>query len=106
VRAWCPCVTARGAVAHDHGIRRQDLARLVQAMGRTPLGRSVLSRASSSILSWRCVALLAVSPRTTRYAGIRYVSYLDQREVVFALGIDLGLDDRSCSLDGELGSYG
>ena len=99
-------MTAREAVAHDQGIRRQDVARLVQAIGRTPLGRSVLSRASSSILSWRCVAHLAVSPCTTRYAGVRYVSYLDQREVVFALGIDFGLDDRSCPLDGELGSYG
>ena len=100
-------MTAREAVAHDQGIRRQDVARFLQTMGRTPLGRSVLSRASSSILSWRLgVVLFAVSPCNTRYAGVRYVSYLDQREVVFALGIDLGLDDRSCSLDGELGSYG
>ena len=106
MRVWCPCVTAREAVAHDQGIRRQDVARLVQAMGRTPLGRSVLSRASSSILSWWWVVLLAVSPCNTRYAGVRHVSYPDQREVVFALGIDLGLDDRSCPLDGELGSYG
>jgi len=75
-------------------------------MGRASLGRAVLCGASGPILSWRCAILSTVYPCNTRHAGVQYPAYLDQREIVLALGLALRRGDRSYPLADHLDTYG